>query len=284
MPYQPAFRGDRFYLSNMYRCPVTVWGITFRTSEHAFVWAKLSCDEDKRELLTISDPIIAKAFGQSHPIRQDWDAVKLVIMNEILHAKFYGNPGLAQKLLYEQGDLVEYNNWGDDFWGKATDKGLNYLGRQLMALRFEMQSLLETNYDVWDYWSFGHYVVIPTNIILRSDGTATMGGGLALAAARKFPALPGLYGAAIAAGKFYYINRKMRVICAPSKPDYRVLSTLDDIRNVVTTLSNIPATITAKVVVPAIGCGLGGLSWNDVSLLMQPLRDNPRFVVLDPVD
>ena len=62
-------------------------------------------------------------------------------MEEIVRAKFYQNPQLAEKLIATADrKIVEGNTWHDTFWGvdAATGKGENHLGVILMKIREEL--------------------------------------------------------------------------------------------------------------------------------------------------
>lgn len=63
-------------------------------------------------------------------------------MQELLEEKFK-NPVLQAKLLAVKGEIVEHNQWHDNFWGSCTcpkcgNKGNNALGKMLMNLRNEL--------------------------------------------------------------------------------------------------------------------------------------------------
>lgn len=75
-------------------------------------------------------------MGRSVHIRPDWEEIKVQTMLDLLKCKFQ-DPELKQKLL-DTGDeeLVEYNTWGDNFWGRTMEGfGLNMLGKLLMEVR-----------------------------------------------------------------------------------------------------------------------------------------------------
>jgi len=74
-------------------------------------------------------------LGETYEIREDWDDVKLVLMEEILHLKFTQNLDLKDKLLEIEGLIEEKNSWGDIFWGTSEGVGQNHLGRLLMKIR-----------------------------------------------------------------------------------------------------------------------------------------------------
>jgi N-glycosidase YbiA len=131
-----SFRGQYDFLSNFYQCPVRYEGILYRSSEHAYQAAK-TLNMHAREVFTLRDmdAAMAKHLCQALSIRPNWDKIKLVVMNDILIAKF-SDFQLKQWLL-ETGDaeLIEGNEWGDTFWGVCRGKGNNFLGKLLMDLR-----------------------------------------------------------------------------------------------------------------------------------------------------
>ena len=77
------FRYSYFFLSNFSRDSVCYRGITFRTSEHAYQWAKCDTDEDKHRMLSCVTPMEVKQAG--HSIKCDikkWDLNKVDVMEE----------------------------------------------------------------------------------------------------------------------------------------------------------------------------------------------------------
>ena len=139
--YILEFNGLYRFLSNFYLAVVTYDGITYPSSEHAFV-AQKTLDVIKRHELVdmMLTPGEAKKYGKKLKLRSDWEAVKYDIMKGIVKAKFTQNPALLEKLL-DTGDkiLVEGNTWGDTIWGVylGTLCGKNYLGMILMEVRAE---------------------------------------------------------------------------------------------------------------------------------------------------
>ena len=49
--------------------------------------------------------------------------------------------------------------------------------------------MIEKKGNIWEHHAAGGWVAIPTNGCVRRDGSAVMGAGVALQAARKFPGL-----------------------------------------------------------------------------------------------
>lgn len=128
------------FLSNFYGAKVEYGGLTYGSNEAAFQAQKCMTEGEKLPF-TEARPGKAKGLGRLVPLRPDWEAVKVGIMEEIVRAKFIQHPELAARLL-ATGDkvLVEGNHWGDTFWGvdTRTGQGHNHLGRILMKVREEL--------------------------------------------------------------------------------------------------------------------------------------------------
>ena len=165
------FKGDYFYLSNFYCCPVEYEGLVYPNSEAAFQAAKniatdqeveeyfkkirvnledvsdfhkekvkLQLTAEKRMPFTEMTPSEAKKAGRRCKLRPDWEEEKYGIMEKIVMNKFLYNPALKDKILEtEDAVLIEGNNWGDRIWGMVDGKGKNILGKILMEVRDELQ-------------------------------------------------------------------------------------------------------------------------------------------------
>lgn len=135
------FDGTKYhFLSNFYMAPVEYEGILYPSSEHAYQAAK-TLDHHTRTLLAkLGTAGKVKKAGQNVKMREDWDDVKIDVMEEIVTLKFEQHPKLAQKLL-DTGDaeLIEGNTWNDKFWGVVDGVGENNLGKVLMRVRRELQ-------------------------------------------------------------------------------------------------------------------------------------------------
>lgn len=130
------FRGKYWFLSNMYPCVIEYNGYIFNCAESAFQAQK--CPDRVKEFEVING-FEAKRLGRTVDLVSGWDDKKDQIMSEIIHAKFYQNADLAQKLLETMPEyLVEDNTWGDRYWGRCYGKGLNKLGQILDEVRDEL--------------------------------------------------------------------------------------------------------------------------------------------------
>lgn len=129
-----GFYGPYAFLSNFHPCTVCIEGISFPSSEHAYMALKTLDREQRLVLAALSSPGKAKKFGRALKLRPDWDSFRLMAMLQVLMEKFK-DPVLA-KLLLATGDryLEETNNWGDRFWG-VDGEGANFLGKLLMLVR-----------------------------------------------------------------------------------------------------------------------------------------------------
>ena len=141
------FDGEYRWLSNFWNAPVIYDGYAFPSSENAYQYAKIAPDE--RTDKDVSDFQFctagqSKRKGQKVKIRDDWSAVKLEVMEEILRSKFEDD--LLRWRLCETApqEIVEGNTWGDVFWGVCDGKGSNHLGKILMKIRKEF---IQTNLD-----------------------------------------------------------------------------------------------------------------------------------------
>lgn len=129
------FRGNHYFLSNMYNCTVVIDGIKYSSSEAAFQAQKCKNPSD-RELFCSLDGFSAKSKGKTVALREDWEQVKVKIMLTIVLQKFLQNPILAKMLVNtDDAQIIEVNKHRDSFWGVYNGNGKNYLGEILMIVR-----------------------------------------------------------------------------------------------------------------------------------------------------
>lgn len=135
--FRDAFR----YLSNFYPSPINVNGWYFPTVEHCYQAHKVKFPQDFLSILNANSPGSAKRLGKQYILRDDWEMVKLHVMQIAVLAKFKQHPLLKYKLIDTfPMQLVEGNNWHDNYWGvcycsACKDQGKNMLGKILMNLR-----------------------------------------------------------------------------------------------------------------------------------------------------
>lgn len=132
-------------------------------------------------------------------------------------------------------------------------------------------------------WFPGDYLVIPTNLVVKHDGTNVMGAGVALQAAKLNSGLPKVYGEHIKEwGSRLCIHENM--ICLPTKQHYKDDSTIDlviqGVREMAWLFKSTPLGKGVRnIYLPEIGCGLGGLDWDYVRPRIDAVLDD-RFVAV----
>lgn len=134
-----GFRGNHSFLSNFEPAPVVFEGYEYPTVEHAYQAAKFPIGHARTAIAGMLTPGQAKRAGRKlGPIRDDWEDIKVDVMERLLRQKFQ-IPELREQLLAPEGFyLEETNTWGDTFWGVCNGKGKNILGLLLMKIREEL--------------------------------------------------------------------------------------------------------------------------------------------------
>lgn len=138
-----GFRYEYSFLSNFaYLDTFMIYDkMVFPTNEH-FYQAMKTRDRSLRLKISRHSSKGLKSFARNIEVREDWDDIKLKVMEYGLRYKFSdSNPTLRQALINTQGiELVEYNWWGDRYWGvcSKTNTGENKLGKMLMEIRGEI--------------------------------------------------------------------------------------------------------------------------------------------------
>lgn len=131
-----GFFDEYRYLSNFWYSPFNLYGHFWATNEHFFQAMKASNHDDMLRVNRASSPGEAKRLGREIKIREDWESIKLRVMQVGVRAKFDQNHDLKEKLLSTRGMyLEETNHWGDKYWGVCNGVGQNKLGQILMAYR-----------------------------------------------------------------------------------------------------------------------------------------------------
>lgn len=140
-PSITSFSGEYRWLSNFYPSPLTYGGVVFPTVENAYQ-AQKTKDTDLQRMVDKMKPGQAKSWGKLIELRDDWEDVKLGIMQNCVHLKFWFGYPLFWKLMDTKDSwLIEGNRWGDKFWGAVWDQekqtwdGQNRLGEILMNIR-----------------------------------------------------------------------------------------------------------------------------------------------------
>ena len=121
--------------------PFIYQGMTFYTVEN-FFQAMKTLDIEERKLIAAATPSKAKRLGRKVKLREDWETIKLQVMEHALRIKFAPGTSWYTKLMaIGNEEIVELNNWNDVYWGRTLDgRGENHLGNLLIKLREEYKS------------------------------------------------------------------------------------------------------------------------------------------------
>jgi ribA/ribD-fused uncharacterized protein len=137
-----GFCGENRFLSNFAFARVTLDGVVYSTTEHAYQAAK-TLDSSKRAMIKIAKtPGVAKRLGKLLELREDWLDVREGIMTDLLIQKFSQPEYMHQLLSTGDAYLEETNTWNDTFWGVCSGKGLNRLGHILMQIRSDLRQIV----------------------------------------------------------------------------------------------------------------------------------------------
>jgi len=141
------------------------------------------------------------------------------------------------------------------------------------------QGMLEAAGDIWEYTGRG-IIVITTNGSLTRDGKATIGRGVTLQAAGRYPWLAERLGSLLRAQGNHVFDLGSGIVSFPveetawSYPDLRIIArSAEELRLLA------DAGGWEQIVVPRPGCGGGGLLWKDVRPLLESWFDE-RFIVI----
>lgn len=132
-----SFQDEYRFLSNFWPSPVDYMGDLYPTVEHAFQAMKTKDHEERALVLKASTPGKAKRLGREVTLREDWEDLKLEVMEHFLRLKFDTYPLHEQLMDTGTRELIEGNTWGDKFWGTVDGVGENHLGKLLMKIRKE---------------------------------------------------------------------------------------------------------------------------------------------------
>jgi ribA/ribD-fused uncharacterized protein len=133
------------FFSNFSPHPIEIDGRTWPTTEHSFQAMKYEGTASEERMEAIREkpsPAIAKRMGWSkrHPIRPDWETVKLNVMRRAIRAKFAQHDDIRAMLVGTDDHKLIEAAAKDAFWGEGADgRGKNWLGKILMEIRAELR-------------------------------------------------------------------------------------------------------------------------------------------------
>lgn len=141
IPVIDQFSGEYRFLSNFWATMIEYQWLTFKTTEHAFQWAKMATQVDKEAVRFAKTPGDAKREARKRTMRANWDQIKDGVMLELQRIKYDSqHPALREKLIgTHPARLIEGNTWNDTYWGVCNGVGKNRLGEILMQVREEIR-------------------------------------------------------------------------------------------------------------------------------------------------
>ena len=140
----PSFRGELFFLSNMYPCNILN---VYKSSEHLFQASLAASVEYHNAIIATPDGWAAKRLARTLPRLVDYKQIQVPTMAHALYLKFLYNTDIRAKLIAYQSVIVEENEWHDNLWGSCTCakcanvQKANTLGRLLNLTRNYFVSL-----------------------------------------------------------------------------------------------------------------------------------------------
>ena len=124
-----SFQGEYRFLSNFFIEPD-------HTHVEGEYQAAKSTDAIEQAKIRLMTPSAAKRCGQKVKLISGWNDMKMMVMTELVAAKFRDHRDLRDRLLATRDqELVEGNYWNDTYWGVCKGVGENRLGRILMCVR-----------------------------------------------------------------------------------------------------------------------------------------------------
>lgn len=135
-----GFFGPFRFLSNFHVVQIPYKGLVYPSTEAAYMSGKTDNLLTKTALANSKTPSDAKRIGRALELREDWNDIRIQVMEEVNLIK-YTQDTLESKQLREMllvtnpCTLVEANWWNDTFWGECNGVGENNLGKTLMRIR-----------------------------------------------------------------------------------------------------------------------------------------------------
>lgn len=144
LPILDCYERDYYVFSNFSSFMVTWEGKDFMTSEHLYHYLKfdgflsIEMAEIKHQIKEARSAHDAFKIANANRSlrREDWDVIKLEVMEQILRAKVEQHPYVKKKLIDSGNNPIVECSWRDDYWGWGENQdGQNQLGRIWMKIR-----------------------------------------------------------------------------------------------------------------------------------------------------
>lgn len=136
--------GEIDWMRNDYISPLTVGDVEYPSVEHAYQASKFKDRNIKEDIADADSVREARRIGRSASdrVRDDWDDVRFVIMENLVRKKFQDDV-LAERLAKTGSANIVMEGY-DEFWGTGRNgTGQNHLGNILETVRSEVQFMLD---------------------------------------------------------------------------------------------------------------------------------------------
>lgn len=137
------YNREFFCLDNFSSFGFTYYGIYYQTVEHAYQSLKFKdvAPEIEEKIIHCYSAYEAQKIAHENSDKQiqNWDEIKVFVMENLLRAKLDQNPYVVKKLLLTKNYLICEDSPKDSFWGIGINRdGQNQLGKLWMKLRDEL--------------------------------------------------------------------------------------------------------------------------------------------------
>ncbi|MBO4252156.1 MAG: NADAR family protein [Clostridia bacterium] len=139
------YNREFFCLDNFSSFGFVYGGKYYQTVEHGYQSLKFKgkAPEIEEKIIKCYSAYEAQKIAHENIDKQvdNWDEIKVGVMEELLRAKLDQHPYVKQKLLQTENYLICEDSPKDSFWGIGRDRnGRNELGKLWMKLRKELVS------------------------------------------------------------------------------------------------------------------------------------------------
>ena len=130
---------------------------SFKVEWNGYLYASLEEAYQAARFMGVNEELVEKiksshsadeaqriAYSNKDKQREDWDEIKVSVMEELLRLKIEQNPYVKKKLLQTKDYMIVEDSPKDSFWGWGENRdGENNLGKLWMKLRNEIQNNIE---------------------------------------------------------------------------------------------------------------------------------------------
>ena len=149
--------------------------------------------------------------------------------------------------------------------------------------------MIEVTGDLFDLFNGDVYdaIVIPVNSTINARGDLVMGAGVAKAAKERWPWLPTAAAARIDYPVYVFRipDADKFIVHFQTKTNWKSDSTIQRVRTSTAALNrwaNVRRDDVSRIIMPRVGCGLGGLPWVEVGKILGSFLDNRFHVTKGP--